>query len=478
LIYNIPEFHVIPTDYNFSEKYTEIFSNDSLYAVRSSSPYEDGVNATLPGVFDSFLNVKQEKIEEAVDKVLKSAKSKRAISQAHKEGVDLEGKDKMAVIVQDMVKAEISGYMESTLPEDPTKTSVTYTYGLADSLNSDYHSGWYMELDKITNYVSFKPDNMKPFDNERYRMGKLSELVNILEDDLQKPIEIEFALEEKDRDKYETNLVQLRTINKKFSEIPTFPETDRPNLIKNVMLCRGVGEFKGPLMIITEKPDRDVYVSEDIDSAEVNPRFKNLVNIPAKQIKEQDEKWKDTGYALITSHIMRTAQSGKNLDDLTPNKKVIIETRRGMYNVHALTLARNSGILYINADWNEMMPIQDGDEFHIVSDGREAHAYWMGNERQTGIEKAIYDHQTEILKSYINKERSLQDIVYDLCIQQMLCTTRTCIENIFSEHSIEVSEKELDRLDYWDEPKFEEEWDRRNEEHSKMIHNRYKSKNK
>lgn len=92
--------------------YVNRCSPKGLVAVRSSASVEDSNNQSFAGQFDSFLNVKNDQVLEAVKKCWQSLFNARAQSYA-------QGKNeskKMAVIVQDMIISDISGVAFSTHP--------------------------------------------------------------------------------------------------------------------------------------------------------------------------------------------------------------------------------------------------------------------------------------------------------------------------------------------------------------------------
>lgn len=85
-------------------------------AVRSSATSEDLPNAAFAGQHETFLNVKgKEELLNAVKRCWASLWSKRAIEYREKMGIPHESA-KMAVVVQRMVRAEVSGVMFTANP--------------------------------------------------------------------------------------------------------------------------------------------------------------------------------------------------------------------------------------------------------------------------------------------------------------------------------------------------------------------------
>lgn len=129
----VPEFAVIR---NFSELNTDNFSENKLYAVRSSCDVEDSSENSCAGQFKTVLNVKKEQLEEAALQVFESF-----------------GEYSGKVIIQEMISSEISGVIFTANPigilnemvvvaglglgdgvvEDKVNTS-TYYYNIDDKI--------------------------------------------------------------------------------------------------------------------------------------------------------------------------------------------------------------------------------------------------------------------------------------------------------------------------------------------------------
>ncbi|BAU28647.1 pyruvate,water dikinase [Aneurinibacillus soli] len=87
---------------------------DVLFAVRSSALSEDSTKTSFAGEFESVLDVKKVDVFSAVSQVAVSAKSQRVSEYSRVHGVD--GDHKIAVVVQIMIKAKISGVLFSADP--------------------------------------------------------------------------------------------------------------------------------------------------------------------------------------------------------------------------------------------------------------------------------------------------------------------------------------------------------------------------
>ena len=134
----VPEGFVITTEFFdfFSEESKPVeFSDNDIkainqyidkcnphgpVAVRSSASVEDSNSQSYAGQFDSFLNVEKDNVPEAVKNCWHSAHNIRAQQYARGKNTNL----KMAVIVQKMIAAEVSGVAFSTHPVNGDKDSM------------------------------------------------------------------------------------------------------------------------------------------------------------------------------------------------------------------------------------------------------------------------------------------------------------------------------------------------------------------
>ena len=112
------------------------------FAVRSSAMAEDGGTASHAGQYLSFLNVPAEGVGEAAACVWRSAFSDSVCAYKEAHGVEAD-RNGAAVLVQAMVRAEISGVAFSVDPVsgDRSKAVVSFTAGLADRLVSGEETG-------------------------------------------------------------------------------------------------------------------------------------------------------------------------------------------------------------------------------------------------------------------------------------------------------------------------------------------------
>jgi len=113
-------------------------SNDLGFAVRSSATLEDHSDISFAGQAESYLCVKNQKeIIESVKKVWKSAFSERAIIYLKTKGIPIKHL-KMAVVIQEMIPADVSGVMftVNAVNNNTDELLINATWGLGDCLVS------------------------------------------------------------------------------------------------------------------------------------------------------------------------------------------------------------------------------------------------------------------------------------------------------------------------------------------------------
>jgi len=126
----------IPENITFE---TEKFLNElnaQFVSVRSSAVSEDSLKASFAGLHDTFLNIKSEPslVLEGVKKCWASLFNERAmLYRIKKELPLLEG---MAVVLQEMIPAEVSGVTFTVHPSKEKSLLVEASYGLGDMLVS------------------------------------------------------------------------------------------------------------------------------------------------------------------------------------------------------------------------------------------------------------------------------------------------------------------------------------------------------
>ena len=124
----------IPEEIAFEIKDALEKLNVKYVSIRSSAVSEDSLKASFAGLHDTFLNVRTE-IESVLTNVKKcwtSLFSDRAVIYRIKKKIPpLEG---MAVIIQEMIPAEISGITFTKHPTDEKSLLVEASYGIGDMI--------------------------------------------------------------------------------------------------------------------------------------------------------------------------------------------------------------------------------------------------------------------------------------------------------------------------------------------------------
>ncbi len=113
--YPVPRFAVIPanalegtsTIKNLIPQVLATFPTVTHFAVRSSAIDEDGISHSFAGQFESFLSVTPENLAERIQDVCRSAHSSRV--DAYRRHHGLAGSGSMAVVIQEMIDADVSG---------------------------------------------------------------------------------------------------------------------------------------------------------------------------------------------------------------------------------------------------------------------------------------------------------------------------------------------------------------------------------
>ena len=104
-------------------------------AVRSSATAEDLADASFAGQQDTFLNVPSNELLDALKACWASLWSERAIAYRRTQGIPNEGLA-MAVVVQEMCAADVSGVLFTVSPFDDNVSIVESNWGLGESVVS------------------------------------------------------------------------------------------------------------------------------------------------------------------------------------------------------------------------------------------------------------------------------------------------------------------------------------------------------
>lgn len=158
------------------------------FAVRSSAKCEDSAQASFAGEFETVLDVSTDKsILEAIQKVRQSRQSGRVQAYSQVQGMD--STHEIAVVVQQMVRAEISGVLFTADPISGDRTYMVgnFVYGLGEQLVSGEANPNTFTL-KLPKGQYNGPNELKRFARKLYK------LADRLEKELGCPQDIEWAI--------------------------------------------------------------------------------------------------------------------------------------------------------------------------------------------------------------------------------------------------------------------------------------------
>ncbi|MGD8794835.1 MAG: PEP/pyruvate-binding domain-containing protein, partial [Anaerolineae bacterium] len=158
------------------------------FAVRSSALAEDSARASFAGEFETVLEVgSDEAIREAIGAVRRSRHAERV--QAYGQARDIDGEQEMAVVVQRLVRAELSGVLFTADPVSGSRNDMpgNYVRGLGEALVSGEAAPHEFRLSRP------KGRYEGPGELKRYAR-RLFKLARRLERDLGGPQDIEWAI--------------------------------------------------------------------------------------------------------------------------------------------------------------------------------------------------------------------------------------------------------------------------------------------
>ncbi len=259
---NVPPWLVIPSDVLEStpletinqalKSHQLIIGNaDARFAVRSSAIDEDSQDASFAGQFETLLNVTSQNLLSAIKEVENSAKSDRV--KQYRKNKGLSENQEIAVVVQKMIDAEISGVAFGADPVtgDMDSKIISAVYGVGEGLVSgELNSDNYKIINGDINKTIVKKEHAFIVNSNRDGISKVSvseklvsasamqdnqvkEVVHILEvlgAKFEKPQDVEFAYK-----KDELFLLQTRPITTLRKKIKTdqFIIWDNSNIIES-----------------------------------------------------------------------------------------------------------------------------------------------------------------------------------------------------------------------------------------------------
>jgi len=158
------------------------------FAVRSSAMSEDAAQASFAGEFETVLDVHtDEMIREAIHTVRRSRHSERVRAYSEAKGIDV--LHDMAVVVQQLVRADIAGVLFTADPVTGSYTSMTGNYicGFGEELVSGEAEPYTFTLERPKGRYDGPPE-LKRFARKLYKLAAR------LEKDMASPQDIEWAI--------------------------------------------------------------------------------------------------------------------------------------------------------------------------------------------------------------------------------------------------------------------------------------------
>ena len=147
----IPNTYVIPTEVVMESEDWNYFDDDKRYAVRSSATIEDGEKHSFAGMFESYLDVNKDELDDKFTLVKKSIESKRV--KCYLEDNNL-GNLEMAVIIQEFKKVDYAGVwfgttLDAGIYEYIADIGEKLVSGEVQATRIQFHDGDDIRLDNI-----------------------------------------------------------------------------------------------------------------------------------------------------------------------------------------------------------------------------------------------------------------------------------------------------------------------------------------
>lgn len=161
---------------------------DIAFAVRSSAMSEDAAQASFAGEFETVLDVHtDEMIREAIHTVRRSRHAERVRAYSEAKGIDTA--HDMAVVVQQLVRADISGVLFTADPVtgNPSQMMGNFVYGFGEELVSGEAEPYTFRLKRPKGKYNGPPE-LKRFARQLYKLARR------LEKELESPQDIEWAI--------------------------------------------------------------------------------------------------------------------------------------------------------------------------------------------------------------------------------------------------------------------------------------------
>lgn len=359
---SVPSFFVVPDDYDLNSRKTIdalITSAASLgvksYAVRSSSPLEDGSLHSWDGIFNTELNVPLGGLIDSIKRVKTSAKTDAVEQYAKDFGLCTDGR--MPVIIQPFI--ELGRLGEKGVIYSTTPATVTATKIRTWDMFGEEKICILKKSAVVKSYILFEEGGIESDDAVEY-----SALADTIEKEFGHPVRIEFI---------RSNLGRSDTVCLYLLQARAIIGLDRTATIDDINLeglefiggsgkVNGIGDFTLPVVNVAD--------------------IKNCENISNEDIISLDQRYSN-GYVLVCSYLEFW---GSNIECITPNKKAVITCFPTMGGEkHNWDIARQKGLLYMSLDnlgsrlYRNTAELRTGDMVRFRSDGIKGMLYKLIN---------------------------------------------------------------------------------------------------
>jgi phosphohistidine swiveling domain-containing protein len=186
-------------------------SPEVSFAVRSSALSEDSAFASFAGEFETVLDVhSDERVQAAIETVRHSRHAERVLAYSEAKGID--PVHDMAVVVQQLVRAEISGVLFTADPVTGNRQQMVgnFVYGFGEELVSGESEPYAFTLERPTALWG-RPRYQGPYGLKRFA-GDLFKLGRRLEGRFGHPQDIEWSITDADGPRAKLHLLQSRPI--------------------------------------------------------------------------------------------------------------------------------------------------------------------------------------------------------------------------------------------------------------------------
>ena len=426
-MFEVPNFFIVPTNaqrhYSNTSDGTRVVYGDRKIedaferlrkpvAVRSSSPLEDGVNASFAGMFGSFLNVNNyNEMGFRANDVYESAFQERVQRYSKRMGVSFS--EAMALIVQE----QVTNALERGIIQLEDYKAVTETFdrkGISSSHETEYSflDEFFPEGFKWEIKLDSEPRDWIGEGEIHYATHCAREAKKRL--GLDGVVQVEFLLSPAKLPRF----VQIRQLPATKSYAAQL-DMDIPEGVPYIesQICNDVaGELVLPAYVTTSQSGLKRILIEtgqsffiglgsgDERAERFNQYSKLAQNRDFQQFRDSaiherflgvegvlpyyNEAWRK-GNALFNEYILvcdKLDERIAEMADATTNKRAIITCHEAKKTSHAMTVARDLGIMCmgVEGDLHELEPrffhqVETGDIIHMKSDGRRAVAYLEKN---------------------------------------------------------------------------------------------------